>query len=82
MTTGNLFKWCIATAIFGVGFFGLLILAGDDDPYNPMPFGRWFMLKASGAALIYVAYLVGKLLYRNDLLPDSFYEELDEEDEL
>ena len=79
MTTGNVFKWCIATAIFAVGFFGLLILAGDDDPYNPMPLGRWFMLKAMGAALMYVAYRIGRLLDRYNLLPE--FKDL-EEDEL
>ena len=68
--------------VFGSRLVGLLIPAGDDDPYNPLPLGRWFMLKAFGAALIYAAYLVGKVLYRNDLLPDSFYDEIDEEDEL
>lgn len=78
----NFFKWAIFSALFAVGFIGLLILAGDDDPYNPMPLGRWFMLKAFGASLIYAAYLVGKLLYRSNLLPDSFYKDLDEEDEI
>lgn len=77
---GNILKWSITTAIFAVGFFGLMILAGDENPDNPMPLGRWLMLKAFGAALIYVAYRVGKLLYRHNLLPDSYYE-FDEEDE-
>lgn len=79
---GDIFKWSIASTIFAVGFLGLLILAGDDDPYNPMPLGKWFMLKAFGAALIYAAYLVGKLLYSNNLFPESFYKDFDEEDEL
>lgn len=72
-------KWAIFTALFSVGFIGLLILAGDDDPYNPMPLGRWFMLKAMGAALMYAAYRIGILLDRYNLLPE--FKDL-EEDEL
>lgn len=75
----NFFKWAIFSALFTVGFIGLLILAGDDDPYNPMPLGRWFLLKAVGAALIYAAYRIGKLLDRHNLLPE--FKDL-EEDEL
>lgn len=75
----NFFKWAIFSALFAVGFIGLLILAGDDDPYNPMPLGRWFMLKAMGAALMYVAYRIGRLLDRYNLLPE--FKDL-EEDEL
>lgn len=72
-------KWAIFSALFAVGFIGLLILAGDDDPYNPMPLGRWFMLKAMGAALMYAAYRIGRLLDRYNLLPE--FKDL-EEDEL
>ncbi len=75
------FKWSILSAVFSVGFFGLLILAGDDDPYNPMPIGRWLLLKAVGAALIAASVYVGKVLDRHDLLPENFHD-LDEEEEL
>lgn len=80
MKTDNILKQAALFVVFGIGFFGLLILAGDDDPYNPMPLGRWFLLKAFGAALMYVACRIGKLLYHHNLLPDSFYKK--EEGEL
>lgn len=78
---GNIFKWGLFSALCSVGFFGLMILAGDDDPYNPMPLGKWFILKAFGASLIYAAYRVGKLLDRHNLLPDNL-NDIDKEDEL
>lgn len=66
----NFFKWALLSALCAVGFFGFLLLAGDDDPYNPMPLGKWFLLKLFGAALIAASIYVGRILNRHNLMPD------------
>lgn len=68
----NIFKMGILTVVFGIGFFGFLLLAGDDEPSNPLPFGLWLLYKGLGGGLIYAAIQIGKWLNRSNLLPDSF----------
>ncbi len=75
----KLIQWAIVTALFGVGFIALLVVAGDDDPENPLPLGKWFLIKATAAAVGYACYRFGRYLYNLGLLPvmDTDFEEDD-----
>lgn len=63
-------KWVYMTALCLWGFASFLFLAGDEDPYNPMPMGKFFLIK--GVALLsFLAYCyVVRLMHRRGLLPD------------
>lgn len=62
-------QWAIVSALFGVGFLAFMVIAGDDDPANPLPLGKWFLIKAVAAAVAYACYRVGWFLYSLGLLP-------------
>lgn len=62
-------QWSIVSALFGVGFLAFMVIAGDDDPANPLPLGKWFLIKAVAAAVVYACYRVGRFLYSLGLLP-------------
>lgn len=34
-------QYSLLYILFGIGFFAFMIVAGDDDPSNPLPFGRY-----------------------------------------
>ena len=58
------------------GFMSFLVLAGEDDPYDPMPFRRFCLLKGVAMASLLLCMYVGKKLHKAGYLPD----ELDDED--
>lgn len=74
-------QWAIVTALFGVGFLALMVIAGDDEPANPLPLGEWFLIKAVAAAVCYACYRVGRFLYSLGLLPVMDID-MDEEEDL
>ena len=74
-------QWAIVLALFGVGFLAFMIIAGDDDPANPLPLGKWFLIKAVAAALIYTCYRVGRFLYSLGLLASIDNEDTTEEED-
>lgn len=74
----RIIQWA-ALWILGIwGFLSFIVLAGEEDPANPMPFGRFFLIKASAMLSLVLCYYVGKWLHRAGYLPD----ELDKDDEI
>ena len=74
-------QWAVFYPLCLVGFFAFMVLAGDEDPMNPMPFGRWLLIKAIAGGVLALCVWVGKRLHRLGVLPeyiDSITE--DEED--
>lgn len=71
-------KWAIVWALAIWGFFSFLLLAGEDDQHNPMPTGRFLMIKAGAMASFLLCFYTGKRLHKAGYLP----EELDEENDL
>lgn len=63
-------QWAIVSALFGVGFTALLVLAGEDDSANPMPTGEWYLIKAAAVAVVYACYRLGRFLHNLGLLPE------------
>ena len=65
--------------ILGIwGFLSFIVLAGEEDPRDPMPFGEFFLIKAVAMASLLICFYVGKRLHRAGYLP----EELDEDDDI
>lgn len=66
--------------LFGIGFFAFMILAGDDDPSNPLPFGRWLAIKTGAMAVIAVCVFIGKFMNKIGLFSEIDFDD-DEDDE-
>jgi len=70
MNTKKVLSWLLLSALFGIGMIAFMVLAGDEDPTNPMPLGKWFLIK--GIALIVIALLsfFGRYCDRKGWLPE------------
>ena len=66
-------QWLISTIVFLIGFFGFLLMAGED---NGMPIIQWLAIKAWGLAMFISSIKVGAVLDKKGLLP-YFKEEED-----
>lgn len=76
MKTTKAIQWTVFSVLFTVGFLAFMVLAGEDDPSNPLPIGEWFLIKLSAMAVIGLCVLVGKWLNAKGLIP-----EISEEDD-
>lgn len=65
-------QWLLATIVFLIGFFGFLLMAGED---NGMPILQWLAIKALGLALFIGCIKVGAILDKKGLLPEFKDEE-------
>lgn len=75
-------QWAILSVLFGIGFLAILIIAGDENPEQPMSNADWFAIKIAAGAALYACVIVGKCLYRLGVLPvmdDDIKEEGDNE---
>lgn len=74
-------KWILFYTICTIGFLAFMVLAGEEDPYNPMPLGTFFLYKIGALAVLALCVFAGKKLHAAGMLPKKLDEEL-EEDEL
>ena len=63
-------QWGILSVLMTVGFLAFLVLAGEDNPYGPMPFFKFFILKLSALAVLGGCVWTGKVCDSKGLLPD------------
>lgn len=63
----NLILWAIALW----GFISFIIIAGEEDPLDPMPLGRFCLIKSLGLASLVLCFLTGKWADKKGLLPDE-----------
>lgn len=73
-------KHLLLWLVVGVGFFLFLMIAGEEDPANPMTLSQFCMLKFGAMAGLCLVVVFGKALYRAGLFPDNIYKELEEEE--
>ncbi len=76
----KIIRWTLYILLGAWGFFSFCVLAGDEDPNNPMSMTQFFMTKAVALASLYLCCRVGKLFDDNGLLPE-FKDPEQEEDE-
>lgn len=53
------------------GFISFIILAGEEDPLDPMPLGRFCLIKSLGLISLFLCFLTGKWADKKGLLPDE-----------
>lgn len=52
------------------GLFSLILLAGDDNPTNPMSLTRFFLIKGAALVSLLACIFTGKYLSRKGKLPE------------
>lgn len=75
---GKAVQWAAVWMLGIWGFLSFIVLAGEEDPRDPMPLGEFFLIKAGAMASLLLCFYVGKRLHRAGYLP----EELDEGDDI
>lgn len=63
-------KWALLSIISIWGFISVIVLAGDENPLEPMLLSRFILIKLCAAISSYLCYLTGKWLYKSGYLPD------------
>lgn len=74
-------KWVLFYTICTIGFIAFMVLAGEEDPCNPMPLGTFFLYKIGALAVLAMCFFAGKKLHTAGMFPKKLDENL-EEDEL
>ena len=72
-------QWAAFIALSLVGCVAFMVLAGDEDPANPIPFSRWLLLKAGAGVVLYLCYRVARRLHRLGFLP-AYLDRITEEE--
>lgn len=63
-------QWGILSVLMTVVFMAFVVLAGDDNPYDPMPLFKFLILKLLALAVLGGCVWVGKVCDSKGLLPD------------
>ena len=63
-------QWTAFIALCLIGCLAFMLVAGDEDPTNPIPFSQFLLLKAAGGVGLYLCYRVGRWLHRHGYLPE------------
>lgn len=71
-------RWATLWVLGIWGFISFIVLAGEEDPNNPLSLGEFFFMKVGAMASLLICFYVGKRLHRAGYLP----EELDEDDDI
>lgn len=72
-------KWVLFFALCSIGTISFMILAGEEDPYDPMPLGTFFLYKFGALGVIGLCIYIGKKLYAAGMLPKRIIKEIEEE---
>ncbi len=71
----KVWQYSLLSVLFGIGFIAFMIVAGDDDPYNPLPLSEWFAIKLGAAVVIAVCVCIGKYLNKKGLFSEIDFED-------
>lgn len=74
-------QWAIFSTLLLVGFIAFMVVAGEEDPANPMSFGRFVLLKGAALAVLALCVWGGKWLHRHGCFPEYIDRELKEAEE-
>lgn len=70
MNTKKVLSWLLVSAIGGIGMIAFMVLAGDEDPMNPLQLSEWFLIKGLAAASIASLYFIARYCDRKGWLPE------------
>ena len=69
MNTKKVLSWLLVSAIGIIGMIAFMVLAGDEDPMNPLQLSEWFLIKGLAAASIAALYFIARYCDRKGWLP-------------
>lgn len=73
-------QWLVFSLLGIWGFFSFIILAGEEDPMNPLSFEKFFLIKGAAGLSLYLCVRLGSWLNSKGLIPemseedDTFFE--------
>lgn len=62
-------KWVILTVLMVWGMLSVILLLGEEDPYNPMPLLQFIALKAGSVISLFLCAAVTMACADSGLLP-------------
>lgn len=72
-------QWTYLSVICLIVFGAFIMLAGEENPYEPIPLGEWLLIKTTAMAVFVMVALIGRWLYRLGLLPEFLHKMLEGE---
>lgn len=76
----SIIQWAVYSIIGIWGFLSILVIFGDENPFEPISNIRFFAIKAAALASLYACYRVGKICDERRLFPEFKLPEEDMED--
>lgn len=73
-------QWLVFSLLGLWGFFSFIILAGEEDPMNPLSIEKFFLIKGAAGLSLYLCVRLGSWLNSKGLIPemseedDTFFE--------
>ena len=68
-------QWLVFTLLGIWGFFSFIILAGEEDPMNPLSIEKFFLMKGAAGLSLYLCYRLGSWLNSKGLIPEMSEED-------
>ena len=72
----KIIQWIVFSLLGIWGFISFIILAGEEDPMNPLSIEKFFLIKGAAGISLYICFRIGSWLNSKGLIPD-----VSEEDE-
>ena len=68
-------QWLVFSLLGLWGFFSFIILAGEEDPMNPLSIEKFFLIKGEAGLSLYLCYRLGSWLNSKGLIPEMSEED-------
>lgn len=66
----KIIQWLVFSLLFILGFLSFVILAGEEDPMNPLSFEKFFLIKGTAGLSLYLCVRLGSWLNTKGLIPE------------
>ena len=68
-------QWLVFTLLGIWGFFSFIILAGEEDPMNPLSIEKFFLIKGAAGLSLYLCVRLGSWFNSKGLIPEMSEED-------
>lgn len=78
-TVKKCLQWTYLSTICLIALGAFVMLAGEENPHEPIPLGEWLLIKVTAMVVFVLAALIGRWLYQMGFLPEFLHKMLEEE---